>query len=190
MPISQATYERVALEDPESYWELLCGELVPNERKEGMTQEHGFTIVDLDLMLSEQLRPHDYVVRTDPLRLHSPSGSNCMPDLAVFPRAHIEHARQQPQRRRRLEVHDIALPLVVEVWSPSTGARDRTTKLAIYQERRDAEIWLVHPVRRYVTAYRLQPDGRYTETRYAEGNVPVMSLPEVTIDLAVLFGPA
>ena len=189
MPISQATYERVALEDPESYWELLCGELVPNERKRGMTQRHGFAIVDLADMLRDQLDRSQFRIRTDELRLHSPSGSNCIPDIAVFPIEVLQRARAQQERWDKLEVHDDPLALVVEVWSPSTGRRDRTTKLGIYQERGDAEIWLVHAIRRTVTAYRRQPDRRYTETRYTDGTVPVASLPNVLIDLAVLFGP-
>ena len=78
MPVSEDTYERVALEDPEGLWELVCGEL---RRKPGKTAAHGYTIQALDLLLKWQLDRREFAVRSDPLRLRAPSGSNHIPDL-------------------------------------------------------------------------------------------------------------
>ena len=60
-------------------------------------------------------------------------------------------------------------------------------KLGEYQLRGDAEIWLIHPYRRLVTAWRLEPAGRYTEMTLAGGAVPLHAVPDVTIDLDRLF---
>ena len=60
-----------------------------------------------------------------------------------------------------LEVYDQPLPLVVEVWSRSTGDYDVEEKLAVYQQRGDLEIWRIHPYERTLTAWRRLPDGSY-----------------------------
>ena len=79
------------------------------------------------------------------------------------------------------------MPLVVEVWSPSTGDYDVETKLQEYKRRGDAEIWRLHPYERTLIAWRLQTDGSYSETLYREGMVVPISLPNVSIDLDSLF---
>ena len=79
------------------------------------------------------------------------------------------------------------MPLVVEVWSPSTGDYDVETKLQEYQRRGDLEIWRIHPYEQTLTAWRRQPDGSYTETLYRGGRVQPVALPNVTIDLDDLF---
>lgn len=184
MPISEKTYERVALEDPDGLWELVCGRL---REKKGMTTEHGYAIQELGYQLSVQLDLRQFSVRTDPVRLRAPSGSHHIPDLCVMPRASLRRALTG-DRRERLEVFFDAVPFVVEVWSRSTGGYDRRTKLADYRARGDEVIWLIHPRRRTVTAWRRQPDGSYAETVYTSGSVPVGSLPNVTVELDPLFG--
>ncbi len=79
------------------------------------------------------------------------------------------------------------LPLVVEVWSPSTGAYDFEAKRQGYRERGDPEIWFIQPYERTLTAWRRQPDGSYTEETHRGGPVPVASLPGVVIDLDALL---
>jgi Uma2 family endonuclease len=86
-----------------------------------------------------------------------------------------------------LEVYDEALPLVVEVRSPSTGTYDVDEKIPEYKRRGDLEIWRVHPFERTMTAWRRQPDGTYTETTYEGGAVQPVALPNVTVDLDALF---
>lgn len=184
MPVSRATYERVALEDREGMWELWCGEL---RRKPTMTTEHDNVIEVLEDKLKAQLDRSQFAVRVHPLRLVAPSGSEYIPDVCVLPRDATRRAFAE--RRRKLSAYEEPLPLVVEVWSPSTGARDRGVKLADYRARRDAEIWYIHPRRRTLTAWRLQPDGTYTETDYSEGVVACVTLPGVTINLEELFEP-
>ena len=50
-----------------------------------------------------------------------------------------------------VEFDDQPLPLVVEIWSPSTGT---DTKFAEYRRRADAEVWRLHPFARTLTQWR------------------------------------
>jgi Uma2 family endonuclease len=79
------------------------------------------------------------------------------------------------------------LPLIVEVWSPSTGAEDVETKLRAYQWRGDREILRIHPCEKTLTSWRRQPEGSDIERRYDSGKVQATSLPNLAIDLESLF---
>ena len=179
--ISNTAYERLALAEPERKWELWDGHL---REKPGMTFAHNDVAAELGFRLRSQLNRDEYRVRVDAGRVHRPGATYFIPDVFVFPVAYVT-----PRLRRDdvLEVYDHPLPLVVEVWSRSTGAYDVTEKLAVYQQRGDQEIWFLHPYERTLTAWRRQPDGSYTEDLYQGGGVPVVSLPGVTIDLDALL---
>jgi len=182
MPISDATYERVALEDPEGHWELVCGRL---RSKPAMTVDHNEVTRNLAWQLMSQLNQAEYTIATDNNRLRISTGSYYVPDLCVVPRAAI--LRQRAERSRRLEVYEDPMPLVVEVWSPSTGDYDVEEKLREYQRRGDWEIWRIHPYERTLTAWRRQADGSYAETVQRGGTVQPVALPSVTIELERLF---
>jgi Uma2 family endonuclease len=182
MGISEATYERVALEDPSGQWELVCGHL---RSKPGMTTEHGFACRDLTRSLLIQLDPQVYTVSANGARLRISSGTFYIPDLCVLPREF--ERRKLIEMPGRLEIYDEPMPLVVEVWSPSTGDYDVEEKLREYQLRHDLEIWRIHPYERTLTAWRLQPDGRYIESLHREGRIQPAALPNVEIDLSSLF---
>ena len=182
MPVSEATYECVALEDPEGRWELVCGRL---RSKPGMTAAHNSTIDALHYELHRQLDRNDYVVRADAGRLRISTGTFYVPDLCVIPRG-LEDQRLE-EASTSLEVYDEPMPLVVEVWSPSTGDYDVEEKLREYQRRGDLEIWRLHPYERTLTAWRRQPDGSYAEFLYQGGTVQPAGLPRVSIDLDGLF---
>lgn len=182
MAISMATYEQVALEDPDGRWELECGRL---RQKPGMTAEHGYAIRMLAESLILQLAGSPFAVDVNGTRLRIPAGSFYVPDITVLPRASVR--RMLDERPRRLEIYEESVPLVVEVWSPSTGEYDVEVKLESYQQRRDREIWRIHPYERTLTSWRLQPDGSYAETVYRDGIVEPAALPGVRIALAALF---
>jgi Uma2 family endonuclease len=95
--------------------------------------------------------------------------------------------RRGHEHPRRLEVYEDPMPLVAEVWSPSTGDYDVEVKLREYQLRQDREIWRIHPYEQTLTAWRRQPDGTYSEAVYTSGSVQPVALPNVTIPLADLF---
>ena len=127
MPVSEAAFRKLALEEPDGHWELHCG--VPRQ-KPSMTFEHNYVV--------------DYLVPMDYIRPHR-------------------------GRRDELEVYDAPLPLVVEIWSPSTGEFDVTTKLLEYQRRGDLEIWRLHPYERTL----IEITVARTLRSIMEGSIPV-----------------
>ncbi|MGI8549951.1 MAG: Uma2 family endonuclease [Dehalococcoidia bacterium] len=182
MPITPATYERVALEDPKGFWELVCGHL---RSKPGMTIEHEDVMRRLARSLLRQLKDEDYSVGMNTPRLRISTGTYYVPDVCVIAVAAIERRRREAPRR--LEVYEEPMPLVVEVWSPSTGDYDVEKKLLEYQWRGDLEIWRIHPYERTLIAWRRQPDGSYAESLVRGGTVQPVALSNVTIELERLF---
>ena len=150
-----------------------------------MTIEHDGTSARLAQELIRQLKPREYDVRMERPRLRVSTGSYYLPDVCVIPRAFVERKRRE--QPRELEVYEEPMPLVVEVWSPSTGDYDVEQKLREYQLRHDQEIWRIHPYEKTLTAWRLQPDGSYTETLTTCGGIQPAFLPNVSLDLATLF---
>ena len=181
MAVSERTFKQVSLEDPNGHWELDCGEL---RRKPDMTFEHNQIGEILGHFLRLQLGLTDYVVRTDAGLVRRSATQYYIPDVMVIPMAMARRLFPDPHT---WEVYPEPLPLVVEVWSPSTGRYDIETKLAEYRRRGDLEIWRIHPREHTLTAWRRQPDGSYTETLYRGGAVQPVSLPNVSIDLDELF---
>lgn len=74
---------------------------------------------------------------------------------------------------------------VVEVLSRSTASHDQMQKRRVYERAGVKELWLVHPVDRIVTIYRLD-SGRYgaPDVFELENSLPVGILPEIVIDWA------
>jgi Uma2 family endonuclease len=182
MPISEETYERVALEDSDGKWELHCGRL---RSKPGMTARHNYIGDRLAFRLQQQLPLDQYRVSGDRAHVRISETRTYIPDVAVIPIPLVE--RMEREQPTQLEVHREPLPLVVEVWSPSTGTEDLTEKLPGYQQRGDAEIWLLRAQERTLRAYVRQPDGTYIEHVYHGGLVRPAALPNVAIDLDELF---
>lgn len=180
MPVSEETYERLALEDIEGQWEFVCGR---PRQKPGMTMQHNSVANRLAMMIARQLDEDRYELRTNMTRVVLPNGDRYIPDVLVLTREVMQPLRGSPE----LEAYLPPLPFVAEVWSPSTGDYDVEAKFPGYRERGDLEIWRVHPYEKTVVAWRRQPDGSYAESRYASGIVPIESLPGVVVDLARLF---
>lgn len=178
MPVSEATFKRVALEDPDGKWELHGGRL---RQKDGVTAAHNDIGRVLGFRLQSQLPLHAWRVCTDDGRVRRPGGSYVVPDVMVVPVSLVSaFKRLHPNE---LEVYEPPLPLVVEVWSPSTGHYDLETKVPDYQARGDQEIWRFHMRDRTLTVWVRQDDGSYREQVYRGGAVPVAALPAVVIDL-------
>lgn len=175
-------FEQLALDDPSAHWELWCGR---PRRKPAMTTRHNDVAEDLNGMLWVQLDRKRYRVRTNAGHVYRPEQSYFIPDVFVVPRDSLEPAREQEDR---LEAYSVPLPLVVEVWSRSTGRYDQRTKLEEYRRRGDREIWFIHPYNRTLTAWRIQPDGSYTEQVIRGGKLRPIALPGVEIDLDSLLG--
>jgi Uma2 family endonuclease len=180
MPVNEKTFRQLALEDPESHWELVCGQL---RRKPGMSADHNRIGIELTVSLRNQLDRASYQVRYNAGHLRRTSGSYYIPDVMVIP-AELE----APFRGvNRLEFYRDPLPLVAEVWSPSTGDYDVDEKIPEYRRRGDLEIWRMHPYERTLRAWIRQSDGSYSERLYTSGMVQPSALPGVSIDLDELF---
>jgi Uma2 family endonuclease len=179
--ISEQEYRELALNEPDRFWELWDGGLV---EKPQMTMRHNAVAFRLGFFLQSQLDWSDYRVNVNGDRARVSSRSYYIPDVIVIPVSYQLVLEDDPLVLG--SYHD-PLPLVVEVWSPSTGPYDRTTKLAGYRARGDLEVWFIHPVEGTLTVWRRLPDGSYTEETYQGGAVPVQSLPGVVIDLDALL---
>jgi len=177
--ISEEAYQQFMLSGVEGSWELHDGRLV---EKPGMTFRHGQIPILLGHFLLSQLDRDAYAVVSE-LRVRKSSATVFMPDLMVVPTAYSEEIRDRPV----LAIFSDPLPLVVEVWSPSTGDYDVDAKVPVYQQRGDLEIWRIHPYERTVTSWQRQPDGSYQETIHRGGIVTPVALPGVAIDLETLF---
>ncbi|WP_374089840.1 Uma2 family endonuclease [Methylomicrobium lacus] len=71
---------------------------------------------------------------------------------------------------------------IVEVLSPSTAGHDQIKKRQLYERYGVREYWLVHPVDRVLTVYRLQGDEYGKPEIYElKGETAVGILPEIVI---------
>ncbi len=182
MPVSEATYKQLALEDFEGQWEYVCGHI---RQKPGMTHEHNSVMRLLGYAIQAQLPLTEYQVAQNAPRTSRTDESYFIPDVMVIPVAYFGEIAGTGE----LEAFTPPLPFVAEVWSKSTGGYDVDTKFAEYKKRGDREIWRVHPYERSVIAWRRQPDGTYAETAYTfeAGEAPILSLPGVVVKFAEIF---
>jgi Uma2 family endonuclease len=181
MVVTEQEYHRIALADREGKWELDCGRL---RSKPPMTTWHNCTAWLLGVELQNQLGRARYEVRVDAGRTRRSPSYYYIPDVIVIP---IDSVRRGLADTFALEAYAEPLPLIVEVWSPSTGDYDVDSKLPEYQRRGDLEIWRIHPYDRTLTAWVRQDDGSYSETLYRGGIVRPAALPDVSIDLDAHF---
>lgn len=181
MAVSPATYERLALEDDDTKWELVCGKL---RAKPPMTSAHNSLNRWLHFELQRQLPFTDFEVSQESARVRLSNGNHYVPDLAVIP-----HGLVVPRLAdRSLEAYLEPLPLVVEVWSKSTGDYDVEEKIVEYRLRGDLEIWRIHPYEKTLTSWVRNSDGSYAERLHRAGSIRCAALPNVTVDLDALFG--
>lgn len=181
MPVTPQTYQRVALEDPEGHWELHRGRL---REKPGMSFAHNQSIHLLAAQLYRQLDLSRYSVRINHGHVNRTDETYYIPDLFVVP---LGLANQDWGITDVLETYGEPLPLVVEVWSPSTGGYDVDAKLPDYRRRGDIEIWRLHPFERTLTVWRRQPAGDYAVSTYRRGHIEPIALPGLRIDLDAVF---
>jgi len=82
MPVSERTYECLALEDPEGQWELYRGEL---RGKSAMSFGHNVVMRGMYRSLVAQLDPRQYEVSSNASRVRPGTGTFFIPDLCVIP---------------------------------------------------------------------------------------------------------
>ena len=148
-----------------------------------MTWEHMDIASQLSHLLQSQLDRTEYRVFVES-RVRRSTATIFLPDVMVVPTSYGEPFRGRPGT---LAIFSDPVPLIVEVWSSSTGDYDVDAKLPVYQQRGDLEIWRIHPYERTLTSWRRQPDGSYEETIHRNGIVMPVALPGVEIDLEALL---
>ena len=179
--VNEAEYRRLALADRHGQLELYRGQLRENTE---MSATHDYAIVYLTEQLLQQLSRMEFTLSIGHARLRVSPDTYYVPDIVVIPAALERALRAQPNA---LSAYTDPLPLVIEIWSSSTGSYDIRVKLADYQQRGDLEIWFVHPTQRTLRAWRRQPDGSYDETVYHGGIASAASLPQLAIDFDDFF---
>jgi len=106
-----------------------------------------------------------------------------VPDLVFLAPEHIDRLSEQDGR-----IHGVP-DLVVEIISPSTERRDRTTKFRTYQQVGVPWYWLVDPDELIIQEYRLTPEGYLLAHSVPPGEAFAPGLfSGLTIDLAALLG--
>jgi Uma2 family endonuclease len=178
--VSEREYVEFVLSHPDERWELHAGVLV---EKPGMSWEHLGAIGVLVGSLYQQLDLDEYVVFVNS-RVRQPEATVFLPDIAVVP---VAYGPEFWGRPGTLAIFSKPLPLIIEVWSKSTGDYDVDTKVPIYQRRGDAEIWRLHPYEHTLTRWIRQSSGSYVETVHYGGVVELTVPHGVEIDLDRLF---
>ena len=188
MPLSEATYRAVVFEDDDTTWELHRGRL---RAKPLAGVIHNRAMNDLAFALHRQLPERDFEVRVNAGRLRRREDryhlTILVPDAFVFPAALADELLGRPDL---LEIYDVPVPLVIEVWAPVNDPFDVITdkrRTEEYRRRGDQEVWLLRPDDRTLTIWRRQADGSYAEEVVTGGVVRPAFLPNVTIDLDELF---
>ena len=91
MPVSEETFERVALEDPDGKWELHCGRL---RSKPEMTTQHNQVSWVLGFRLQQQLPFDEYVVSTNMARVRFSPTRCYIPNVAVIPTSIVDRMKR------------------------------------------------------------------------------------------------
>jgi Uma2 family endonuclease len=142
-------------------------------------QKHDDVASYLEYLLQSQLDRSVYRVNVNGGKTRRSARTYFIPDVVVIPAAFVMPFLNDPRAFNALAK---PLPLVVEIWSRTTGDYDIAAKLPSYRERSDAEIWFIHPYDRTLTSWRRQPGGDYKEETCRGGPVHVTFLPGVVID--------
>ena len=72
---------------------------------------------------------------------------------------------------------------VVEVLSPTTASHDMVIKRRLYERHGVREYWLIHPIDRVLTLYRLEgAEFGKPDTLELKGETPIQALPGVVIE--------
>jgi Uma2 family endonuclease len=132
--ISEQAYRERALRDAERLWELWDG--VPVE-KPLLSMKHDDVAFHLGYLLQSQLDRNVYRINVNGGKTRHTPRNYFIPDVVVIPAVVVLPFANDPQA---FNAFAEPLPLVVDVWSPATGAYDVETKVQGYRKRGDAEI--------------------------------------------------
>lgn len=178
--LGQFTYADYCRWPEDERWELIDGEafaMCP-----APTRLHQEFITEFIAQLHAQCQHKGCRLYAAPFDVRLPKADEAddwvdtvvQPDIAVF----CDRTRLDDKGARG------APDWVIEILSPSTAAKDQIRKRALYERHGVREYWLIHPVDRLLTRYRLDDQGRYGAPELLEltGRTEVAALPGVGID--------
>jgi Uma2 family endonuclease len=145
------------------------------------SQSHQQIVVELCRQVANALedKPCDVYVAPFDVRLPKSAEADDLIDTVVQPDVLIVSDPKKVDARGVRGAPD----WVAEVLSPSTASHDRTVKLSAYERAGVREVWLVDPIDRKLTVYRLEA-GYYGRATILElkGRTQLTAVPGVTID--------
>jgi len=79
--------------------------------------------------------------------------------------------------------------LIIEIVSPSSASIDNIKKLQQYEKNGVKEYWIVHPIYKIVTIYKIMENGLYgkPETYSEKDKIEVELLKGLIVDLSLVF---
>ncbi|WP_206919889.1 Uma2 family endonuclease [Alicyclobacillus suci] len=77
--------------------------------------------------------------------------------------------------------------MVVEVLSPATAKKDKTTKLRAYKASGVRMYWIVDPIHQYVEVHDLHSDHVFPTTYYVDDTITVSIFEDLNIELNDIF---
>ena len=79
--------------------------------------------------------------------------------------------------------------LIIEIVSPASASIDNIKKMELYEKNGVKEYWIVHPIYKIITIYKITENGLYgkPEIYSEEDKIEVELLKGLTIDLSLVF---
>lgn len=168
-----------ALPEGPPYYEFEEGVLIPMNRPHA---QHQAILLKFGSALDNHVTQNNLGHVWPEVEVDLTSGRGYVPDVTFLATEHFN--RLSPQG-----FIAGAPDLVVEILSPNTARRDRTTKFRAYQEAGVVWLWLVDADDLLIEEYRLTPDGYLRAQTIAPGELFRPGLfPDLTLNLAELLG--
>ena len=79
--------------------------------------------------------------------------------------------------------------LIIEIVSPASASIDNIKKMELYEKNGVKEYWIVHPIYKIITIYKITENGLYVkpEIYSEEDKIEVELLKGLTVDLSLVF---
>lgn len=165
------TYADYCLWSDDERWELIDGEAFA--MAPAPTRLHQDFVVELAAQIHPQLAGSSCRVYVAPfdVRLPKDDEDDARVDTVVQPDIAVICDRQKLDAKGCRGAPD----WIVEILSASSAVHDQVRKRALYERHGVREYWLLHPVDRVLTIYRLGADGVYCkpDVQALEGRTPV-----------------
>jgi Uma2 family endonuclease len=167
-------------------WSATCGDELINgaayvREPPAPSWSHQGIAFELGHQIATALEGKPWRVRMAPLDIRLPKSTEAddQVDTVVQPDVFIVCNLQKIDERGVRGAPD----WIAEVLSPGTTRHDRLVKLPVYERAGVREVWLIDPIKRTLTLYRLEA-GRYGRATLLElkGQTALTAVPGVTID--------